>query len=300
MCRGVVFNIQKFCINDGPGIRTTVFLKGCPLKCKWCHNPESHLLQSELLYDDEKCVGCGRCGVVCPENAHTFAGVHQLDREKCISCGACSNACGVGALELAGKEMGVQEVLDEVMKDKVFYSNSGGGLTLSGGEPLMQFDFAYEILKKAKRNDIHTCIETCGFAKTEDILKLAEFTDIFLYDWKLTNDNLHKEYTGVSNRQILDNLKAIDAVGSKIILRCPIIPNVNDTEEHFLGIAGVANSLENILTIEIEPYHSLGNNKHKKLGKTEKIQTFLQPTEQQVEEWIAQIQKQTGVVVKKA
>ena len=254
---GMIFNIQKFCINDGPGIRTTVFFKGCPLRCKWCHNPESHSPKIEIMRD----------------------------------------ACGD---EICGTSMVVEEVITEVLKDKAFYDNSGGGLTLSGGEPLLQLDFAYELLKQAKHSGIHTCVETCGFAKTEDILKIAEFTDIFLYDWKLTNEKLHKEYTGVGNRQIRGNLKAVDDAGANSILRCPIIPNVNDTEEHFLGIAAVANALENILAIEIEPYHSLGYSKYKKFGKAGLAKSFEQPREQQVEEWIAKIQKQTEIIVKKA
>ena len=257
MHSGMIFNIQKFCLNDGPGIRTTVFFKGCSLRCEWCHNPESHSCHTEVMYEN-------------------------------------------GKEEICGVYMTVPEIIDEVLKDKVFYENSGGGLTLSGGEPLMQVAFAYELLRQAKRNGIHTCVETCGFAKTEEVLKIAEVTDVFLYDWKLTDEKSHEKYTGVSNRLIKHNLKAIDAVGKKIVLRCPIIPGVNDTEDHFCGIANIANTLENILAIEIVPYHSLGNDKYKKLGKAEAIINFEQPEGQQVKNWMKQIQKYTNVVVKRA
>lgn len=254
---GLVFNIQRFCIQDGPGIRTTVFLKGCPLRCAWCHNPESHSREVEVMHEN-------------------------------------------GKAEICGTYMTTQEIMDEVLKDQVFYENSGGGLTLSGGEPLMQADFIYELLKTAKQKRLHTCMETCGFAPKETVLKIAEFTDLFLYDWKITDEKLHEEYTGVNNKTILENLKAIDAAGKKIVLRCPIIPGINDTQDHFLGIANVANAFENILAVEIEPYHSLGTNKYIKLGKADLVKSFAQPTEQQTENWIAQIQKQTTVVVKKA
>ena len=251
---GLVFNIQKFCVNDGPGIRTTVFFKGCPLRCRWCHNPESQSCEQEPMYENEMC----------------------------------------------GKQMTVQEVLDEVLKDKIFYENSGGGLTVSGGEPLMQFDFAYELLKEAKQKGIHTCVETCGFCQKDKITKIAEFTDIFLFDWKLTDSKLHKEYIGADNDVILENLKAIDSLNSKIILRCPIIPKVNDTEDHFNGIAKVADSLKNILAIEIEPYHSLGSNKYEKLGLSPEKHIFDVPTESETEEWIKKIQRHTEINVKKA
>lgn len=299
MNKGLIFNIQKFCINDGPGIRTTVFFKGCPLNCKWCHNPESNLCKPQIMYNSEKCVRCGLCDVICPQGAHNFEDVHRIDRKKCISCGKCAEKCPHGAVELVGKEYSVQEVLEEVLKDKVFYDTSGGGLTLSGGEPLMQFDFAYQLLRKAKECGIHTCIETCGFVKTEDILKIAEVTDIFLFDWKLSNDNQHMKYTGKSNVIILENLKAIDLAGSKIILRCPIIPGVNNTTDHFEGIANIANSLKNVVVIEIEPYHSLGNNKRKKLGQEEYC-GFSNPAQQEIDEWITQIRNITKITVRKA
>lgn len=297
---GMVFNIQKFCLQDGPGIRTTVFLKGCPLHCAWCHNPESHFEKSIVLYDREKCVACGRCGETCQNRAHVFEIEHTIDREKCISCGACVEVCGYDALELAGKEMTVDEVILEVLKDRAFYENSGGGLTLSGGEPLLQFDFSYELLRQARLNGINTCVETCGFASTEKIIKIAEVTDFFLYDWKLTDDRLHKEYTGVSNSLILKNLQMIDSLGAKIVLRCPIIPEINDTEQHFEGIARVANSLKNILRVEVEPYHSLGNEKYRKIGLSKDPKGFKLPDSAQIENWINRIQQQTNVEVKKA
>lgn len=255
--KGLIFNLQKFCINDGPGIRTTVFLKGCPLRCAWCHNPESHSSEIQIMKENGKDILCG-------------------------------------------KYVEVEEVIEEVLKDEVFYNNSGGGLTLSGGEPLLQFDFAYALLRMAKQKGLHTCLETCGFTETEKILKIAEFTDIFLYDWKLTNDLLHKEYTGVSNQRILKNLKAIDSAGSNVILRCPIIPGVNDNEEHFLGIEQLANQLENVIAIDVEPYHPLGTDKYKRIGKAEQAQTFETPSENQVIDWIERIKKYTKVVVKKA
>lgn len=296
---GTIFNIQKFCTNDGPGIRTTVFFKGCPLHCAWCHNPESHSVSCEMLFDAEKCTGCGKCVTVCKNNAHTFEnGLHIYNRNKCDKCGNCADTCYQNALEEAGKSVSPDEVLDDVLKDKVFYDNSGGGITLSGGEPLLQFDFAYELLKKAKEKGLNTCIETCGFVDCEKILKAAKYIDTFLFDWKITDDELHKKYTGVSNSMIKYNLYAIDNAGSKIILRCPIIPDVNDNSGHFSGIADLANSLNNTLGIEIEPYHPLGNSKYGKLDKATKV--FKTPGDADTEHWIKELQSLTKVPVKKA
>ena len=300
MEKGIVFNIQQFCVNDGPGIRTTVFLKGCPLRCAWCHNPESHKRAAEVSYLERKCIGCGECAEACAKNAHKFdGGEHTLDREVCVSCGECVDKCPTSAIEMMGKEMSVDDVISEVLRDKVFYESSGGGITLSGGEPLMQPDFAEAILAAAKKEGIHTAIETCGYADGSVIAGIAEQVDLFLYDIKLCDSAAHKEYTGVSNERIIENLRLIDSLGKPIILRCPIIPDVNDNEGHFCGIAALADSLINLLAIEIEPYHPLGNDKHLSLGHTDGGQLFRTPERDEVEHWIKQISKKTAITVRR-
>ena len=206
--------------------------------------------------------------------------------------------CPAGALELAGQEQSVESVLEEVLRDRVFYENSGGGLTLSGGEPLAQPTFTYELLRQAKEQGLHTCLETCGFAPTPVLMQIAAVTDLFLFDWKVTEDPLHQQYTGVSNQLIRQNLQALDQAGAAIILKCPIIPGVNDTPSHFAGIGGLAEALGGIQGIEIEPYHPLGIGKAEQLGRSSK--TFPVPTEAQIESWLRAIQKETRVPVKRA
>lgn len=297
---GTVFNIQKFCINDGPGIRTTVFVKGCPLNCAWCHNPESKNSEPELLYDKNKCTMCGKCADVCPNNCHSFEnGEHTIDREKCIRCGKCAEFCYFQALEMAGNVMDSDEVLKEVLKDKAFYETSGGGLTVSGGEPMLHFDFTYELLKKAKEEGLHTAMETCGFAPEEKYIKIAEVTDLFLFDFKLWDADLHKKYIGADNSLILKNLEMLNEIGASIILRCPIIPTINDNSEHFKAIADTANRLKNVLEINIEPYHPLGENKNQKLGKESILPEIKMPENETVENWIKAIQEMTETPVKK-
>ena len=301
MTKGTVFNIQKFSINDGPGIRTTVFLKGCPLRCIWCHNPESNEAHPELFYDPRKCIGCLGCASVCPKGCHFKDGeMHVFDRTNCIRCGACAEVCPTESLEMTGSEKTVADVMAEVMKDKIFYDNSGGGLTVSGGEPLMQFDFTLALFKAAKEAGLHTCIETCGFAPKERLALLAPYIDIFLFDYKETDSALHKEFTGVPNETILENLFYLDSLGSKIILRCPIIPTKNNRPDHFTGIAETANRLKNILEIHIEPYHALGSGKASSLGKEYPLENLSMPDEETVLTWIDTISRETPVPVKKA
>ncbi|NLY69452.1 MAG: glycyl-radical enzyme activating protein [Clostridiales bacterium] len=277
MIRGMIFNIQRFSIHDGPGIRTAVFMKGCPLRCEWCHNPEGQRNRLELSFILHKCVGCGRCIEVCPAGAHAvkpnasaFEGeqpfTHTLDRNKCIVCGKCAEACAYGALSVAGKLYTPEEVIAEVLRDMPFYKNSGGGVTFTGGEPFAQHEFLLEMLKLSKSEGLHVCIETSLFAPTDMLLEAAAYTDLFLADYKESNDDLHKKFTGVSNKTIIDNFRAIDAAGAKIELRCPLIPDRNDREEHYRGIADLANSLSNVVEITLEPYHPLGTSKCENFG----------------------------------
>ena len=264
---GTVFNIQRFSVEDGPGIRTNVFLKGCPLNCVWCHNPESKRRETELFYTPDKCIGCGACTAVCEQGCHriTESG-HVFDRTDCIRCGKCVKTCYAGALELCGKEMSSDEVLTEVLKDRAFYG-SGGGLTLTGGEPFFQPEFTLEILRKAKEAGLHTCVETSGQTSGEIIQKAAALTDLFLFDFKCADPELHRQYTGVSNEGIIRNLRLLDTLDARIVLRLPVIPEVNLTDAHFEAAAQLAKELQGIIEVDLLPYHPLGISKSERLGK---------------------------------
>ncbi|MCR1899124.1 glycyl-radical enzyme activating protein [Irregularibacter muris] len=290
--KGTVFDIQRFCINDGPGIRTTVFLKGCPLDCLWCHNPESKKLKPQLSFIKKHCILCGRCQEVCEYDVHevTEKG-HKIDYEKCVLCEKCVEACPAKALSIYGKEMNVEEVLSIVIKDKNYYDNSNGGLTISGGEAMSQFDFTFALAKSAKKREIHVTIETSGFGKSEDFDKIEPYIDLFLFDYKVTGNELHRKLTGVDRGLIDKNLNLLLYKGAKIILRCPIIPNYNLSHEHLESIYQLAKAHENIVMVEILPYHNLGESKVEQIGDGYAASEAYMPEEQEVEGWIKKLKE---------
>lgn len=265
-----VFNIQPFSIHDGPGIRTTVFLKGCPLRCIWCANPESNLAKPQLLTYANKCTGCGRCVPACPKGAVSIAEEKAVtDRKKCVDCGACVSKCPSDARELAGKEMSVEQVLAKVLEDRLFLEESGGGMTVSGGECLMHPDFTEALLKAAKEEGISTAVESSCFASEEVIRRVFRYVDTPLLDIKHMDDAKHREFTGVPNEQILRNIKIIkQELGKPVVIRIPTIPGCNDSEENIAATAKfVAEELGTDVPVHLLPYHRLGEVKKESLGE---------------------------------
>ncbi len=279
MTLGNILNIQRFCTDDGLGIRTTVFLKGCPLRCIWCHNPESQLKEPEILYNADKCVSCGRCVAVCKEKCHSIYDKHLFDRGGCIGCGACCAVCQSKALELCGQSVTAEQVFSELIRDKVFYDTSGGGVTLSGGEPLFQPEFSAEILRMCKTHGIHTAIETSGFASEEAVRSVIKYCDTVLFDIKETDDELHRQYTGVSLKPILSNLDIIDEMGIPFIIRAPLIPTLNAREDHIKALTDIRSSVKHCQGIEIMPYHNIGAYKYALLGRNYVCSDIMPPDE---------------------
>ena len=281
-----IINITRFCTDDGPGIRTTVFLKGCPLQCAWCHNPESQNAYPEILWDQKVCTHCGLCVTACPNRAHNLrAGQHTFDSHACLHCGRCTQSCPNGALELVGKRLSAQEVFEEVQKDAVFYHASGGGVTISGGEPLIHPNFTAALLKLCKDAGIHTAIETSGFAPKASWEQILPYCDLVLFDVKETSESKHKAYTGVSSEIIRKNLSHIGERGIPILLRAPIIPGFNDREEHLLALKKLKSSLQNCKGLQIMPYHSMGAYKYEKLQRQYLCKDFLEPDTEAIAKW---------------
>jgi glycyl-radical enzyme activating protein len=264
---GMIFDIQRSSLHDGPGIRTAVFLKGCPLQCIWCHNPESRSRKKEISFRPETCAACGECVVTCKHGAHHIVdGTHIYDRTVCEQCGDCVETCLYEALKLAGKELSVEEVMAVVRRDKPFYEQSGGGLTITGGEPMLQPDFTQELLKAAKIENIHTCLDTCGWASQHAYEQILPYVDLFLYDYKATDPEAHRRLTGVQNERILSNLEFLVRQGAHVRLRCPLVPGINDSADHLAGIATLAKRYPQLDGIDLMAYHNLGNAKYERYG----------------------------------
>lgn len=269
--KGLVFDIQRFALQDGPGIRTTVFLKGCGLHCAWCHNPESQNTKPEYMIKYERCITCSLIGQKCPFGVLSiqYSESGSIGYEHATTDQIDPMLCPNKAVRLVGQEYNVTDILQAVLEDVIFYEFSGGGITVSGGEPMDQFDFTYALLKGSKDAGVHTCLDTSGDAPTEKFMEILPQVDLFLYDYKITDPDLHYNLTGSSNKLILQNLDTILNSNASVILRCPIIPGINDNEQHLKSIAALSKTYPTMLGIELLAYHDLGRYKHKELGKTE-------------------------------
>jgi len=284
---GVIFDIKRFAVHDGPGIRTTVFFKGCPLRCMWCHNPESLSIRRQIVFFENKCIGCGECFKRCKNGAvvATPEG-RKYYRDKCTLCGTCVEYCYAEATVMQGRIATVDEVVEEVKKDMPFYENSNGGVTLSGGEPTMQPEFCIAVLAECKKANMHTALDTSGFVKTEILTEILKYVDLVLYDIKHTDPEKHKKYTGVSNELILYNLQHINNMEIPIEIRIPTIPNINDSEENFSEVAKLVNNLNSIERVRLLPYHRLGEGKYERLGMEYKLKGLESPNKARMEELV--------------
>ncbi len=284
---GTIFDIHRFSLNDGPGIRTTIFLKGCPLDCIWCHNPEAKTFKPQLSFDADKCKDCLACVDSCPNSVHTYLGnKHSVDFELCKLDGDCVEACPNEALKIIGDNYPVEDLIKVILKDKAYYDNSSGGLTISGGEPLVQLRFTKALLLEAKKYDIHIAIETCGYVKSEQLAEVIPLVDLFLFDYKATEQEEHKKYTGTNNDLILKNLELLLDNDAEVILRCPLIPGINDSQKHLEGIAELSRKYPKIKKIEIMPYHDAGRDKSKNIGRVNSLHNIENTSEYTKQKWI--------------
>jgi pyruvate formate lyase activating enzyme len=283
MRKGLVFDIKRYAIHDGPGIRTTVFFKGCPLNCLWCDNPESQRFTKEFIFWPERCLHCDSCVVVCKEKAIIKnEGCRGVEETKCNYCGDCIQECYSEALQIIGKEMSAEELVKEVEKDVDFFRESGGGVTFAGGEPFSQADFLIDVLKGCKGRNLHTAMETCGFVSWDILERVSPHVDLFLYDIKHMNEDKHKTLTGVSNRLILSNLERIAAM-NEVIVRMPLIPDINDDEENIKAVGAFLSRLGKIGEVHLLPYHRLGVSKYEKLKKEYRLHKIAPPVQGGIE-----------------
>ncbi|MDR2647041.1 MAG: glycyl-radical enzyme activating protein [Oscillospiraceae bacterium] len=285
---GLVFDVQRYCVHDGPGIRTTVFLKGCNLRCFWCHNPESYSQTQDLMFYSNKCIACGKCFELCPHSCHTIAddGAHLIDRSKCTLCAACAKRCFAGALTMSGRMRTTADVMKTVRADAVFYRNSGGGLTVSGGEPMLQSAFVTELFQAARTEGIHTALDTAGNIDPREYDAVLPHTSLILFDLKCMDETVHKAATGVGLSRILENIRRMGRGSVPVWVRVPVILGVNATTENMRAVHRLLADLPAIKKLELLPYHNLGASKYENLGLTYKHSDMKAPSKELMAELI--------------
>lgn len=282
MVSGVIYNIQRYSTHDGPGIRTTVFMKGCPLSCWWCHNPEGRDIKPDHSIVASRCISCGECVDACPEGAALLTpDGPTVDLNHCIHCGVCAEVCPTEARSFIGREISVEELLLEVGKDRIFYEESGGGVTFSGGEPLMQLDFLLAALDACREHCYQTVVDTSGFASPDALERVAARADLLLFDLKHMDDAVHRHYVGASNVRILENLTQLAKMDQDVWVRLPLIPGVNDDEENINATAAFLSSLEKQFPLHLLPYHRVGSDKYRRMGKPYPMSGLEPPSEEQ-------------------
>ncbi|MGB4703788.1 MAG: glycyl-radical enzyme activating protein [Candidatus Saccharicenans sp.] len=282
---GIIFDIKRYAVHDGPGIRLNVFFKGCPLHCLWCHNPEGVSFEPELMLMPNRCARCGDCVKACRYQALSQNGNGEVraDRSRCTLCGDCLRACQREAIDIAGRKVTVEQIVNEAEKERVFFDQSGGGVTLTGGEPLAQPEFAGALIDSLKSRGFHLALDTSGYAPSEIFQRLAGKVDLVLFDLKIMDDPLHKKYTGVSNRIILENFRSLDQLGKPVWVRFPLIPGINDDRENLEAMASFLSGKKSVEQVNVLPYHKGGVEKIRRLGREGEFAVFEPPSEEKVQ-----------------